>query len=68
MSTSERVAAVAKAVECDCVWLNEETTAKDALAAADAVMFAPARIAEIVQRTGLSLQSVNEVVRELRNV
>ncbi|AYN58680.1 hypothetical protein QEO74_gp10 [Arthrobacter phage Nandita] len=37
-----------------------------ALAAADAVVFAPANIARVVRSTGLSIQSVNEVVRELR--
>lgn len=37
-----------------------------ALAAADAVMFGPVNIARVVRATGLSIQSVNEVIRELR--
>lgn len=37
-----------------------------ALAAADAVMFSPQKIARIVQTTGLSIRSVTEVIRELR--
>ncbi|AYN59052.1 hypothetical protein PBI_RYAN_62 [Arthrobacter phage Ryan] len=37
-----------------------------ALAAADAVMFGPVNIARVVRSTGLSIQSVNEVIRELR--
>ena len=38
---------------------------KVALDAADAVMFSPERVARIVQNTGLSLQSVAQVMREL---
>jgi hypothetical protein len=38
----------------------------DALAAADAVMFGPVNVARVVRATGLSIQSVNEVIRELR--
>ncbi|QYC54979.1 helix-turn-helix DNA-binding domain protein [Arthrobacter phage Popper] len=37
-----------------------------ALAAADAVMFGPVNVARVVRATGLSIQSVNEVIRELR--
>jgi hypothetical protein len=40
--------------------------ARKALAAADTVMFSPANIARIVKKTGLSIQTVNEVIRELR--
>jgi hypothetical protein len=40
--------------------------ARKAIAAADTVMFAPANIARIVNKTGLSIQTVNEVIRELR--
>jgi len=41
-------------------------TAVAAVDAADAVMFAPERLARIVNVTGLSLQTVSEVARELR--
>jgi hypothetical protein len=41
-------------------------SAARALAAADAEMFAPANIARIVKKTGISIQTVNEVIRELR--
>lgn len=37
-----------------------------ALAAADTVMFGPVNVASVVRATGLSIQSVNEVIRELR--
>jgi hypothetical protein len=37
-----------------------------ALAGADEVMFAPANIARVVRASGLSIQSVNEVIRELK--
>jgi predicted Rossmann fold nucleotide-binding protein DprA/Smf involved in DNA uptake len=40
--------------------------ARKALAAADTLMFSPANIARIVKKTGLSIQTVNEVIRELR--
>lgn len=40
--------------------------AKAALDAADAVTFTPENIARIVRSTGLSIQSVNEVIRELK--
>jgi hypothetical protein len=40
--------------------------AKAAIAADDAHMFAPANIARVVKATGLSIQTVNEVIRELR--
>lgn len=40
--------------------------ARKALTAADQVMFSNANIARIVKKTGLSLQTVNEVIRELR--
>lgn len=40
--------------------------ARAALSAADEVMFAPVNIARVVRATGLSIQSVNEVIRELR--
>jgi hypothetical protein len=63
---SARLAAVRESLDSEGVELTWDLI-EGAVAAADAVMFAPARIAEIVSRTGLSLQSVNEVVRELRN-
>jgi hypothetical protein len=40
--------------------------ARKALTAADTLMFSPANIARIVKKTGLSVQTVNEVIRELR--
>ena len=39
--------------------------ARAALAAADEVMFSPAKIALVVRTTGLSIQSVYEVLREM---
>jgi hypothetical protein len=36
-----------------------------ALTASDAVMFSPANIAEVVRTTGLSIQTVTEVIRTL---
>ncbi|UVF61026.1 hypothetical protein SEA_SAKAI_63 [Arthrobacter phage Sakai] len=41
--------------------------ARKALYASDTVMFSSANIARIVQKTGLSIQTVNEVIRELRS-
>ncbi|UYM26608.1 hypothetical protein SEA_BAUER_59 [Arthrobacter phage Bauer] len=41
--------------------------ARKALAASDTVMFSNANVARIVQNTGLSIQTVNEVIRELRS-
>lgn len=42
------------------------TTAKAALGAADRLMFSNEQLARIVNVTGLSLQTVSEVARELR--
>ena len=41
-------------------------TARDAVSAAYNVTFSPENLARVVERTGLSLQSVTEVARELK--
>lgn len=51
--------------ELDAAALRRSAMA-EALEAADAVMFGPVNVARVVRATGLSIQSVNEVIRELR--
>jgi hypothetical protein len=63
---SARLEAAAKAI-ADTYGADNATdsTARAALAAADKIMFSPANVAEIVATTGLSIQTVTEVIRTL---
>lgn len=68
-SRDARVAATAKTLS---QWLypdydEDPQCAKELLEAGDAVLFSPAAMARVVNVTGLSLQTVSEVARELRN-
>jgi hypothetical protein len=54
------------AIQDRIAWLQDLARNQQGQIDAHAAMFSPANIARIVKKTGLSIQTVNEVIRELR--